>query len=88
MLVGLCERAGAIGVLGHAMNLELRLREGIDQAAADERNGEMGDVDADPTAVQLLPGVNGRAAAAEGIEHHIAFVRGGRDDAFEESERF
>ena len=44
----------------------------------------MGDVDADPAAVEALRDLNGGAAAAEGIEDEIAFVGTGFDDAFEE----
>ena len=46
----------------------------------------MGDVDADPVALELLGGDDGRAAAAEGVEDQVALVAGGRDDALEQSE--
>jgi hypothetical protein len=42
----------------------------------------VGDVDADPLPPELLRGVNGSAAAAEGVEDDVAFVGGGGDDAF------
>nr|WP_245639406.1 hypothetical protein [Rubellimicrobium mesophilum] len=46
----------------------------------------MGDVDADPAAAELLRRVDGGAAAAEGLEHEVAGVGGGGDDAFEEGD--
>jgi hypothetical protein len=78
--------AGSVQVLRGAVNLELDAREGIAQALLDQRDGEMRDVDADPLALELLGGVNGGAAAAERVEHHVAFVRGDREDALEERE--
>ena len=47
----------------------------------------MGDVDADPLPAELLRGMDGGAAAAEGIEHDIALVRRGGDDPLEQGER-
>ena len=46
----------------------------------------MRDVDPDPLPPKLLRRVDGRAAAAEGVEYHIALVRRGLDDAFEQGE--
>jgi hypothetical protein len=40
-------------------------------------------VDADPLPSELLRGMDRRTAAAERIEHHVAFVGRGGDDAFE-----
>ena len=48
----------------------------------------MGDVDADPAAAQLLGGGDGRAAAAERVEHHVAGVAAGLDDALQQGEGF
>ena len=50
---------------------------GVAQAVLDERGGELGDVDADPFAAELLGGVNGGATAAEGVENEIAGVAAG-----------
>ena len=44
----------------------------------------MGDVDADPAAVEFLRDLDGGATAAEGVEDYVAFVGGGAEDAFEE----
>ncbi len=44
----------------------------------------MGNVDADPAAVEALGYLDGGAAAAEGIEDDIAFIGAGFDNAFEE----
>jgi hypothetical protein len=62
--------------------------EGIGEASLDKADGEMGDVDADPAAVELLGDLNGGAAAAEGIEDEVAFVGAGADDAFERASGF
>jgi hypothetical protein len=43
----------------------------------------MRDVDSNPTAFELLGGMNGSAATAERIEDYIRFVAAGRDDAFQ-----
>ena len=64
-------------------NLQAGL-EGVLEPFFDERNGEVRDVDADPLAVELLRGVNGRAATAERVEHHVAFVAAGGNDAFQQ----
>ena len=47
----------------------------------------MSDIDADPLPPQFLRGMNGGAAAAERIEHYVAFVGTGGDDPFEQGER-
>jgi hypothetical protein len=41
----------------------------------------VGDVDADPAALDTLGDRNRRPAAAEGVKHHIALVAAGEDDA-------
>jgi hypothetical protein len=46
----------------------------------------MGHVDPDPAVFQFLRGGDGRAAAAERVEHPIAGVAAGLDDALQESE--
>ena len=48
----------------------------------------MGDVDADPVAAHLLRRMNGGAAAAERVEHHVAGIGGGGEDAFEQGHGF
>ncbi|MCU1247701.1 MAG: hypothetical protein JWQ49_730 [Edaphobacter sp.] len=48
--------------------------EGVVEARLDEADGEVGDVDADPAAVEFLRDLDGGAAAAEGIEDYVAFV--------------
>ena len=53
--------------------------EGVLQAVADE-----GDVYANPAAVEALGGGDGGAAAAEGVQHHVALVAAGADDAFQQ----
>ena len=47
----------------------------------------MRDVDADPLPPELLRRVDRRAAAAERIEHDVAWVGRGGDDALKERER-
>ena len=58
------------------------------QAVLHEGDAEVGDVDAEPAAAEAVGGVDGGAAAAEGVEHDVAGVAAGADDAFEEGERF
>ena len=57
--------------------------EGVGEALLDEADGEVGDVDADPAAVEALRDLDGGAAAAEGVEDEVALVGTGFDDAFE-----
>ena len=47
-------------------------------------DGEVGDVNADPAAVQALGHGHGGAAAAEGVEHQVALVAAGVDDALQQ----
>ena len=47
--------------------------EGVVEADFDETDGEMSDVDADPSAVEALGDLDGGAAAAEGIEDYAIF---------------
>ena len=49
----------------------------------DQLDSLRGYVDADPLAAQLVGGDAGGGAAAEGVEHHVALVTAGLDDAFE-----
>ena len=51
-----------------------------------QRDRQMGHVDADPAALQLVRGGDGRAAAAERVEHKVAGVAAGLDDALQEGE--
>ena len=62
--------------------------EGVGHAAPDDADGQVGNVNADPAAVETLGGGHGRSAAAEGIQHHIAFGTAGGDDAFQQGLRF
>ena len=58
------------------------------QAVLHEGDAEVGDVDAEPAAAEALGGVDGGAAAAEGVEHDVAGVAAGADDALEEGKGF
>src|ERR1035441_7088848 len=59
------EVARGIEVFGRAVDLKREAGlEGVLEPFLDERNGEVRDVYADPLAVELLRGVNGRAATA------------------------
>ena len=53
-----------------------------------QRDRQMGHVDADPAAFQLVRGGDGRAAAAERVEHKVAGVAAGLDDALQEASGF
>ena len=89
-LVGvlLPQGAGAALVLRLADNVVVPARlqlEGRFQAALHQRHGQVGDVYPDPLAAQLLRHRHRRAAPAEGVQHHVAFVGRGLDDAFQQS---
>ena len=71
-------------VLRRAVGEELDIREGRAQTLFDQADGKMGDVDADPTTPKFLGGMDGGAAAAERVKHHIAGVGRGVEDAFKE----
>jgi len=61
--------------------------EHIKQAILLKRNAEVGDVDADPAAPEFVRGGDGGAAAAEGIQHDIAFVRRRADNTLQQGQR-
>lgn len=83
--VRLGELGGVFDRGGLADDVEVRVRlEGFDQAALHDGDRDVGDVDADPLPAELLRGDHGGAAAAEGVEHHVAGVGGRLDDALEE----
>jgi len=46
----------------------------VAQALLDQGDGQVGDVNADPAAAQLLRRGDGGAAAAEGVQHHVALL--------------
>ena len=46
---------------------------GVVEAGLDEADGEVGDVDADPTTAKFLGYLDGGAAAAEGVTHKAQF---------------
>ena len=75
VLLGQLRCASRVGRLADDLVGVLDLgAEGIAQALLDQGDGQVGDVDADPAAAELLRGGDRRAAAAEGIEHDVAFV--------------
>ena len=85
--IGCRQLRGILGRRGLPDDLELGvLPEHVGQALAHQADGQVGDVDPDPLAAQLLGGGNGSPAAAEGVEHHVAGVGAGLDDAFQEGE--
>ena len=72
---------------GHQAAVEEITHE-IPQADVDQLGRFDREVDAEPLAAELLGGDAGRGATAEGIQHEIAFVRRGCDDALQQGERF
>src|SRR3990172_3626763 len=80
------EVAGAGQVHGLADDGDLEAGEGVLHAAANEADGEVGHVDAEPAATELLGGVDGGAAAAEGVQDDVARAGGGVDDALKQGE--
>ena len=74
---------GILGRRGLPDDLELGvLPEHVGQALAHQADGQVGDVDPDPLAAQLLGGGNGSPAAAERVKDHVAGVAAGGDDPF------
>lgn len=78
--------AGGVDVLRDAVGGELDGRKGIAQALFDQADGKVGDVDADPLPPEFFRRMDGGAATAERVKHHIAGVGGGIEDAFKEGE--
>ena len=60
----------------------------IFEPSLDEIDGEIGDINANPSPPEFVRRVNGGPAAAEGIEDDVALVGARFDDAFEERLRF
>ena len=60
----------------------------IPQPDQDKLGSFRRNVDPDPLAVQVLGGDAGRCAATERVQHHIAFITGCLDDAFQEGKGF
>ena len=88
VLVGGGELAGAVEVHRHAMHVEFDALEGVAQPAPDQVDGDMGNVDADPPPVEFFGGMDGGAAAAERVEHQVAGVGGGGNDALQQGDGF
>ncbi len=80
--------AGGVDVLRDAVGGELDGGKGIAQALFDQADGKVGDVDANPLPTELFRRMDGGAAVAERVEHHIAGVRRGVEDALKEGDRF
>jgi hypothetical protein len=68
VLVALREVAGGSEVAADAVDVEGSAGEGVLETALDQRDGEVGDFNADPSAAELLGCVNCGAGTAEGIE--------------------
>lgn len=88
VLVAFGQISGRRDVGGRATHVEGDAGEGVLQAPLDQAHRQVRDVDADPAAVQLLRRMHRGATAAEGVEHDIAFVAAGGDDAFEQGDGF
>ena len=76
-------RRGVRGLADDLIGGQLRA-EGVVQALLDQGDGQMRDVNADPAPFQPLGHGDGGAAAAEGVQDHIAFVAGGIDNALQQ----
>jgi len=70
--------ARGVEVFGRAVDFKREAGlEGVLEPFLNERNGQVRDVYADSLTVELLCGPNGGAAAAERVQHHVAFVAAG-----------
>ncbi len=74
--------AGEIRWLAFFFKLDL-FTERIFQSALDQIDREIGDVDPDPLSTEFLRGVNGCAASAERIKHHVSGIARRADNAFQ-----
>ena len=72
--VGFGEIKGGIDGFGFTFDGESGFGECIFDAIFDEGDGEMGDVDADPAAIEGLGSGNGGATATEGVEDDVTGV--------------
>ena len=77
--------AAKVGRVAQFLKLQI-LAERIAQPALDQIDGEIGDINADPLPPGLLCRVYRRAATAERVEHHVAFVAARGNDAFQQSQ--
>ncbi len=69
-----------------AQNIKGDIREGILQATLHEGNGEMRDINPNPSPPQFFGSMNRSATPTKGIKHNIAGIGGGIDDAFQQRE--
>jgi hypothetical protein len=88
-LVLVAERqiAGAFQVLGHAVNVKANAGECVLQPLLDQADCQVRNVDADPSPTQFLCGMNGSAATAERVQHHVTLVARRSNDAFQQGQR-
>lgn len=80
--------ASRVQILWYTNNIEFDLGESIDQPAADETDGKMCDINADPTPIQFLRRMNGRATTAERVKNKITLIGGGSNDSLKKRQRF
>ena len=73
---------GTFQILRGAVNLEGDARKRILQPPLDQRDRQMGNVDADPGAPQFLRRMDRRAAPAKRVEHQIAGIARRSDYSF------
>src|SRR5690349_2554503 len=72
------------------MNLVDRLNVGtvgVSQPLADQIDGQICNVNADPLPAKFLGSINGGAAPAERVQNNVTFTTRGRDDALQQSKR-
>jgi hypothetical protein len=84
-----CERGCLVRrlpIYGHTVREVIG--EGVDETLVHEVDGQVSDVNADPLPTQPMCSDRCRAAAAERIEHDVAWIGGGLDDACEQGFRF
>ena len=60
------------------------IAEGVVQAVPDQRDGQVGNVDADPAAVEPFRRGHRCTTPAERVQHHVALVAAGPDDALQQ----
>jgi hypothetical protein len=67
VLVAICEKVHLVHCGGQPAHLIVKVREPLRQSRLDDLDGNLRDVDADPTPVQPFGRVDGRATPAEGV---------------------
>jgi hypothetical protein len=85
-LIPLSQILSASKILRSAMNLELDFWKGVLQPPLNQADCQVCNINPNPTPIEFLRSVDGRAATTKGVKHCIAFIRRNRDHPFQQCE--